>query len=224
MISDEDKKLAVRFYSGTKQNKVETEKHGRPIYETIEMCEIKFPGDRTRVVVQPAHSVHYGGTPPQHWTYAERFADYYNLYKSDDDQVVGTPLSEFPAMTEGQRQTYRAAGINTVEMIAEMSDRSVRGMGMNAGALKEKAQAFIGLSEGVADITAMQRQIDDLKAKLDTQSEPAPKSGPADEFGPYSEDDIKNMIKDAGGDIPRGNASRETLIKALRKAQEPAAA
>lgn len=228
-----DEHLGVTFYQGSKLNKAKTEEAKRPIYESVEMVRIKFPGDRSRVVEAPAHAMHYGGTPPQHWTYAERFADIYETFQSKGEQVIGTPLSEAPFMNEGQRETYRAAGIYSVEQLAEMSGAAARRMGMGAQGLKEEAQAYLEVANETADVLALKRELEELKAAVAAggvaQKAPVAPTGEVtqsdvDAFAPYENEDIKNMIADAGGKIPRGNASRETLIKALKDAQEPAAA
>ena len=80
--------------------------------------------------------------------------------------------------------------------------------------LQEDAQEFIDNAKGTAEVDALRRRVAELEAE---QSKPAEAD---DEFSGFSEDDLKNMISDAGGSVPRGRAGRAKLVEKLREIRE----
>jgi hypothetical protein len=205
--NDPDLTLGVEFFMKPVELKAKSKEAGRPIFEDREMVRIAFPGDSKREHVAPAHEMHYVSHHRRQMTYAERFADRYRLFKDENsEQIVGTPISQLPFLTEARRAEFKAAGIKTAEQLAGLPDVTIKRMGMGTRDFVTQAQAFLKTAEGTSQVAAMQAQIDELKALLaGKKPEPA-----ADPFAGMERDDLFNMATDAGLE-PRANASVESL-------------
>ncbi len=212
--NDPDLTLGVEFFMKPFELVAESAKAGRPIFEDREMVRIAFPGDSKREHVAPAHEMHYVSHHRRQMTYAERFADRYRLFKEQTgDQVVGTPISQLPFLTEARRAELKAAGIKTAEQLAGLPDVTIKKMGMGTREFVNQAQAFLKAAQGTSQVAAMQKQIDELKALLETRTAPAVAAA-TDPFDGMERDDLFNMAQDAGLD-PRANASVEDLKSLL---------
>ncbi len=113
----------------------------------------------------------------------EVIAPYYeNWKKGIEAPVVGTPLGAWPGITSEEAAAFKAAGLQSVEHVAEMTDR-VRAMIRlpNVMRLKEEAAMFLKAKDqkGVElQLKAQAEEIAALKAMISEQSsdgEPAPK-------------------------------------------------
>lgn len=204
--------LHVEFFTDAVENPAKTEELGRPIYEDREFVRIKFPGDNKREHVAPAHEIHYVQEARAQMTYAEQYPQHYEVFKSGKaDQVIGTPLDELTFLTAAQRSEMRALNVHTAEQLAALGDREINKFGPGFRDLKEKAAAYLDKATGNADVIELQRQVAELKAQLQG-GKPEPVE---DQFKDFSDEDLKNMIRDAGKSLPRGNAGRAKLIEAL---------
>ncbi|MEQ1572781.1 MAG: hypothetical protein ABL993_00910 [Vicinamibacterales bacterium] len=150
---DVDKNLAVRFYKMPMQNAAESDKAGRPIFEDVDMCEIRVRGDRNNVIIRP---VRPGDK--------KRFRDSWRDYQDGNERkLTGTPLAEWPPMTGSMVEEMKYLQFFTVEQLAEAND-DVCGRIPGLVSLKQKARAYIELAKGSAPIEEMQRKLDSEKA------------------------------------------------------------
>lgn len=216
-MDNPDKGLHIEFFSKAVEHPRKSKEEGRPIYEDKAYVRIKFPGDAKRVHVAPADEMHYVSHAQRQMTYAERFPEHFAVFEGEADELVGgTPLSEMPALSEAKRKEFRAQSIKTVEQLAGLPDPAISKLGFGTRDLVEAAKTYLEKAQGASEVNALKAELQKLKAIME-QGEPAPKADIADEFEGLSDEDLKNMISDAGGSIPRGNAKRETLIKTLRE-------
>jgi hypothetical protein len=210
-----DKLLVVKFYPDAKENKHASLKAGRPVFDDIEMCEIIIPGDRSRTLLVPALAEwkRFGTTRV---TYAERFKDHYARYKANEGPVVeGTPLSEAPFLTMGQRASYKALDIYTVEQLAALSGQGIKNLGVGGLAVVQQAKAYLSAASSTADTAAMLIRIEELEAQLRESLKPKPLEDDAVTGANYellSVDDLKAHIEARTGSRPRGNPSQQTLV------------
>ena len=202
--------------------------------------EIRTAGDRNTVKVFPAHSMHRWVTNDDGeqvaQTYAERWNAQYRRFKENRQQVQdGTPLSELPFLTEAKRAELRALSVHTAETLAALDGQNLKTLGQGGRDLKNQAQAYLDAASGSANVTQMAAQIADLQAQIAalTQANPAPAEPadppPADEpqtddFENSSDDELKDYIASIVGSKPRGNPSRETLVRMAREAAQQEAA
>lgn len=219
---NKDDRSIVEFYTDAKEDKAASAKEGRPIYRDVEMVRIRFPADRQRTLVRPALA-EWRKVNGQIVTYAQRFPEEYRRFKAGQAPVVhGMPLKEAPFLTEAQRRMLAALDVYTVEQLAGLEGQPVRNLGPNGREMVEKAKAFLETARGSADMTRLASENETLRRQLEAlqqtvaglaASQPAPAAKPGTPFEAMSIDELKAAIKAATGETPRGNPSRETLIR-----------
>lgn len=138
-----DASLHVTFYKKTLQNNFETEKQGHPIFYDQDWVRIMIPGRNDLTIDEPMIAGHHDVRFPMQW------ARYKNSV-SEAEQVVGTPVTEWPAITRAQAEELKGKRFYTVEQIAECSDAQIAALGMNANHLRLKARAFLENAKGSA--------------------------------------------------------------------------
>lgn len=150
-----DEVLHVTFYMRSIQNEFESEKQGRPIFQEVPFVKIMTPGNQLNIVdtpVRPDHRLRF----PRQW----------EIFQSSQsqEQVIGTPVDQWPRITRAQAEEIKALKFFTVEQIAGASDQQVQKLGMNAQMLRQEAQAFLAKAK---DTALEQKQAADLKRKDD---------------------------------------------------------
>lgn len=109
-----DEQLFVVFYMGIVQNQSRSVEEGRAIYDDVECVRIIVPGDKNSVIDRPA-TAHD----------KRRFMKQYGLFKegrSEEEQVSGTRLSDWPFLSRAQAEELKYLGIKTVEQLANVRD------------------------------------------------------------------------------------------------------
>jgi len=208
-----DSLLIVKFYHDAVQNKFKSHEQGRPVFDDIEMCEINLPADRARTLIVPAMAEwkRFGTTKV---SYAERFQAHYARFKANEGPVVeGTPLTEAPFLSMAQKASLKALQVYTIEQLASLTGQALKNIGAGGLATQQQAVAYLAKASGTADVVAMQRQIDELKAQLASISTEThlttEKTGKFETMEPEA---IKDYIAEKTGSKPRGNPSHATLI------------
>lgn len=218
--------LWVRFYTQAYENERKTRAEGRVIYDQREMVEVRFPGDRHRVLHAPAHQkVKIDGM----WvTYAERFPRHYEAFKRHEEmRVVGTPLSEAPFLSVAKRAELERMNIMSVEQLASLDGGALDRLGMGSRALKEQAEAYLQrASETAAEMD--KRKLLDRIAELErlVGAEPSERPAPAAPGGGIDVERIKDLsvaelrtvYKQLTGRGPAGQPSHETLVSMVTEA------
>jgi hypothetical protein len=211
----------VRFYVDEKEDKVATHNVGFLQYRSVEMCEIRFPADRQRTLVRPAHAecTKING---RKITYADRFPDAYQRFKQGLAPVVsGMPLAELGWLDGAKRKTLNALGIYTVEQLASLEGTALSNLGMGGREIKEKAKAFLENARDSSTAVRLAAEVEALKAQLaQVQSEKAEPTG----YAAMSDDDLKELIASKTGSRPRGNPSHDTLVRMAHEVESGAAA
>src|SRR5882672_10105594 len=101
MANDPDASLLVLFRNFAVKNESKSALEGRPIFDDMEIVEVRFPGSRSMSPF-PATAVSHWAVDPHtggqvQVTYAERFARQYQQFKAHTAQTKsGTPLSHAP--------------------------------------------------------------------------------------------------------------------------------
>jgi hypothetical protein len=158
-----DSRLQVRFYKKSVQQEQESMDAGRPIYKDFDFVHICVAGDTLTEIDTYALNSHKQRFPIQ-------WANYMNRVGAHDEEVVGTPLSEWPLVSKSQAEEMRAMKFQTVESIANASDQQLQRMGMAAGmspyAFRDKAKAFLNLATNAAETDKREAEINALKEEL----------------------------------------------------------
>jgi len=163
-----DSRLQVRFYKRPVQQEAETLEAGRPIYKEFDFVHICVAGDTLTEIdtyVLNSHKVRF----PIQW------ANYQNRVGANDEEVVGTPVSEWPLISKSQAEELRALKFHTVESIANASDLQLQRMGMAAGmspyAFRDKAKSYLNLASDSAETDKRAQEINNLKEELAKKDE-----------------------------------------------------
>jgi hypothetical protein len=230
---DPDASLVALFKHHAIQNKAKTAKEGRPIFDDMEIVEIRFPGSRS-VFPFPAHAVSHWSIDPftgeqVQVTYAERFARQYRQFKEQTAQTKsGTPLQHAPFLTEARRAELRALNVYTVEQLAAVDGQELKNLGQGGRELKNAAQEYIAEAKVAAPNLQMQAELEALRAQnqvladdLERAKKPAPNG--SGEFDEMTEDQLRDYIKTHTGHPPQGNLNRKTLVRMATDARPKAA-
>jgi len=158
-----DSRLQVRFYKRSVHQEQESMDAGRPIYKEFDFVHICVAGDSLTEIDTYALANHKTRFPIQ-------WANYMNRQGANDEEVVGTPIAEWPLVSKSQAEELRAMKFHTVESIATASDLQLQRMGMAAGmspyAFRDKAKAFLNLATSAAETDKREQEINALKEEL----------------------------------------------------------
>lgn len=215
----------VIFRMHEEMNPGKSAEKGRPIFDDLEVCEIRFPGDMKCWAVFPAHEAEPNATREAGHirTYAEVYNEQYLKFKSGQQQTVsGTPLSEAPFLTEGKRRELRALNIHTVEQLAGLDGANLKTLGMGGREWKNQAQAFINAAAGTADVTGMASRIAQLEESLaialanqgQAPAAAAPVAPKAEKsVAECSDQELRDFIKAETSKAPPANTGRARLLE-----------
>jgi hypothetical protein len=158
-----DARLQVRFYKRAVKQDQESLDAGRDIYKEFDFVHICVAGDTLTEIDTYALNSHKTRFPI-HW------AQYQNRVGADDEEVVGTPVSEWPLVSKSQAEELRALKFKTVESVAGASDAQLQRMGMAAGmspyAFRDKAKAFLNLATNAAETDKREQELNALREEL----------------------------------------------------------
>ena len=158
-----DSRLQVRFYKKPVHQEQESIDAGRPIYKEFDFVHICVAGDTLTEIDTYALQNHKQRFPIQ-------WANYMNRVGANDQEVVGTPVAEWPLVSKSQAEELRAMKFFTVESIASASDQQLQRMGMAAGmspySFRDKAKTFLNLATTSAETDKREHEINALKEEL----------------------------------------------------------
>lgn len=239
MAENKKAALVATFKVHSIPNEGKSKAAGRPIYDDLEICEIRTAGDRNSIKVFPAHEVSHreeladGGVGDE-VTYAMRFPEQYRRFKDGHTQAQsGTPLEELPFLTQGKRLELKALNVHTAEALASLDGTPLKQIGMGGRELKNQAQAYLDNAKGSADVTRQAQEIEQLKQTIaDLQRGVQPKevsevnksSESTSSFEGMTDDELKAFIADKTGARPRGQPSHDTLVRMAKELVEAEAA
>lgn len=235
MMSDDDRHVTVRFYHGAILNSARSEQEGRKVYDDLEMCEIKFPGDISRTWVGPAHKAFSMFRPKPgedsekgFLTPAERFPEHYKRFKATDPQAQrsGTPLEHLPFLTPAKVYELKAQNIFTAESLAHLSESAITKLHVRP--LVERTKVWLGEAEASAVVAkaqaekqALADQFEALRAEIEALK--AGKAPASDGPDGWSDEALRAFLADRGAN-PRANAARDKLVAAVQEIMEQEAA
>jgi len=165
-----DARLAVQFYKKSVKQNEASDEAGRPIFKEFDFVRIMIPGDNLTEIDTYAQESHKQRFPRQ-------WAHYQNQVGSHED-VVGTPIDQWPQVTRSQADELRGLKFHTVESIADCSDQQLQRIGMVAGMsphnFRLKAKAFLNLATDSAEVAQREAELQALKeenAKIKSETE-----------------------------------------------------
>jgi hypothetical protein len=162
-ISNADSRLAVQFYKKSVKQDIASDEAGRPIFKEFDFVRIMIPGDNLTEIDTYAQESHKQRFPRQ-------WAHYQNQVANHQD-IVGTPLDQWPQVTRSQADELRGLKFHTVESIADCSDQQLQRIGMVAGMsphnFRLKAKAFLNLANDSAEVAQREAELQALRAEND---------------------------------------------------------
>ena len=154
-----DARLAVQFYKKSVKQEDASNEAGRPIFKEFDFVRIMIPGDNLTEIDTYAQESHKQRFPRQ-------WAHYQNQVSSHED-IIGTPLDQWPQITRSQADELRGLKFHTVESIADCSDQQLQRIGMVAGMspynFRLKAKAFLNLANDSADVAQREAELQALR-------------------------------------------------------------
>lgn len=165
-----DAVLTVQFYVKPVQNQFRTVEEGRPIFEDRVMVKIWTPGNQLNIIDTYADDSHKNRFPLQ-------WAQFKNM-RDGNQQLIGTPISQWPLLTPSQVEELRALKFYTVENVALSGDDMIARIGMLAGmaptSFREQAKRFLASAKGAAEANKTAEELkkrDDQIAALNEKLE-----------------------------------------------------
>jgi hypothetical protein len=217
VLNKADPLVVPIFKIHTTKNDAKSREAGRPIFDDMEVVEVRFAGDRNKISVFPALSIcgemqdEDGNT--YKITYAERWPDQYKRFKAKSQQIAeGTPVDELPFLTQAKRSELKALSIYTAEALAALDGQPLKNLGQGGRELKNQAIAYLENASGSANVTKMAAEIAELRrtvAELTADKAPAGDS----QFASWTSDQLKDWIEEKISERPKGNPSHATLVK-----------
>jgi len=158
-VQNADSRLAVQFYKKSMKQEDASNEAGRPIFKEFDFVRIMIPGDNLTEIDTYAQESHKQRFPRQ-------WAHYQNQTAGHED-IVGTPLDQWPQVTRSQAEELRGLKFHTVESIADCSDQQLQRIGMVAGMsphnFRLKAKAFLNLANDSAEVAQRESELQALK-------------------------------------------------------------
>jgi hypothetical protein len=158
-----DARLAVQFYKKSVKQDIASNEAGRPIFKEFDFVRIMIPGDNLTEIDTYAQESHKQRFPRQ-------WAHYQNQVVNHED-IIGTPLDQWPQITRSQADELRGLKFHTVESIADCSDQQLQRIGMVAGMsphnFRIKAKAFLNLANDSAEVAQRQAELEALRQEND---------------------------------------------------------
>lgn len=166
-----DARLAVQFYKKSLKQDDASNEAGRPIFKEFDFVRIMIPGDNLTEIDTYAQESHKQRFPRQ-WAH-------YQNQVSTHENVIGTPIDQWPQVTRSQADELRGLKFHTVESIADCSDQQLQRIGMVAGMsphnFRLKAKAYLNLANDSAEVAQREAEMQALKEenakiKFDTEA------------------------------------------------------
>jgi len=146
--------MAVRFFIMPVKDEEKSIQEGRPIYNDIEVVEVRARGDRNSIHVKPVDA-----------NVKRQYAQAYQAFKMDTEVLTsGTPLKEWPHAGASMVEEMKHLGFVTVEQLAEAADSVCQRVPGLTG-LKQRAAAYLQLAKGAAPLEKLQAQYEEQKSK-----------------------------------------------------------
>jgi hypothetical protein len=220
---DPDEMLVVLFRNLAQPNRTKSLAEGRPVFDDVEVCEIRAPGMKD-VKVFPANTFarwvvdrETGEQVAQ--SYAERFRHQYQQFKAKATQTKsGTPLEFATFLSDGRRAELRAQNVYTIEQLATIEGTELSNLGPGGREMKNNAVAYIEESRSAAPNLQMIEELAQLKARNQILEEDAARlkaerNGGDSEFDAMTLEQLREYVTTNTGHAPHGSLNRKTLTR-----------
>jgi hypothetical protein len=229
---DPDKNVVAVFKQVSVPNQGKSKEQNRPIFDDVDVCEIRYPGSRN-TGVYPAEGFSHWATDFETGeqikvSYAERFPRQYRQFKERSVQTKsGTPLEYALFLTEARRAELRALNIYTIEALSVVDGQELKNLGPHGRDAKNKAIEYLEEASRVrlqAQLEVanqrnamLEEDIKVLKSKNAVAVEAIMQEGIAagaeGDFDSMTMDQLRGFIEANSGHAPVGSVNRKTLLR-----------
>lgn len=149
------------FYRRPLKDSFRSEKEGRAIYYDADFVRIEIPGESK---LRPDRAV----TDED----KKRWPKSWEAYQQGLAQpLMGTPIEEWPPLSPSQVETFKAAGIRTIEDIAALNDSGVGMLGPNGYKIRDAAKRHLQPADDAvktlqAQVAELMRANQEMSARL----------------------------------------------------------
>jgi len=220
---DPDEALVALFKNHATMNEAKSLEAGRPIFDDLEVVEIRAPGSRDFKVFPAAAFSHWEISPyngeQTKVTYAERFRHQYQQFKAKAAQTKsGTPLDYAPFMSAGKCAEMRAQNIYTVEALAAIDGAELKNLGTGGRELKNAAMEYMAEAKSTAPNLQLQNELEQLRARNaileeDNAAKKAREAQINGEFEGMELQELRDYIATNTGHPPHGSLNKKTLVR-----------
>jgi hypothetical protein len=157
------------------ENKQESDKEGRPIYDKTLMMHVTSPGQTRTIPSFWIKRISLEGKEVINREYMARYSDQVKKFIEAEEggKMEGTPLEQLPFLDVHVRAMLRSQNIHTAEALAELPENGVANVGMGGREWKMKAAAWMESANGGAPLVRMAsenakqaKQIESLQRQL----------------------------------------------------------
>lgn len=225
-MQDPDANVVALFKHSAVKNEGKSVAANRPIFDDLEVCELRYPGSRN-IGVYPALSFARWVIDPNtgeqvKQSYAERFPRQYQQFKAQAAQTKsGTPLAHVPFLTEARRAELRALNVYTVEQLAAIEGTELKNLGQYGRDLKNKANEYLEETKATAGNSLLAAELEALKARNAVLEEDVArlKENNGDEFDGMTLEQLRDFIAAQTGHPVQGTLNRKTLVRMANEAK-----
>lgn len=175
-----DRPAYVRFERNPKEDKAESLKRGRAVFNDVDFALITPPYSKDVIVVKVEQWLLNmemdvrNERMPRDWM--ERYKAAYAAWQNGQEiPLHGSPIRGWGVISPAQQETLLRMNILTVEDLAAVNDEGIRRIGMGGTELKNKARAWLSQLTDKGPLTmemaALKQENDNLKGSLATMQE-----------------------------------------------------
>ena len=150
--------LIVVFSMEAQENEQKSKKAGRPVFDDVEVVEIRIPGDKD-VIRKIADERDRQEYPKQYLAFRK---------SQTQETVSGFPLSQWAQMKKSQVEEARFFGIHTIEQLASVSDTNLQRLGPGWTPLRQLARDWDKAAQDGAATVKLRTDLEAMTARVKT--------------------------------------------------------
>lgn len=202
---------------------IQSEIQGKPVYEMMEVVQLRFAGDRYYSPVLKVDEM-YRRVGQKVITYAERWADQYRQFLQGEAQVAeGTPLDNLTThgITPAQLSLCRALKIYSIEALHHLEGANLKSLGSHANDLKPMAKKWMADrangNEQLQRIAELEAKIAGMQAQVVVPKDIAtPEEIDIAYLGAMTSDELHAIILEKTGAKADGRMKHENLVNLVK--------
>lgn len=147
----------IRFWKDAYKNEAKSRDAGLPVFDTVDWYEVRVLGE-TDNISGPWHRA--SPAIQEQWKRAHEQW----MRDNSTEGIIGTLLTEVPWLSSGEVETFKHAGIRTLENLADVADTSITKI-PGGLAYRQKARDMLAAAKS----SAHQQRMSEELAKRDAE-------------------------------------------------------